>query len=76
MTYRLHCFNFVELTLFTTASTSVKTAWSTGMYASHREEQFYLNVLTNSQNSGLQDILIACVDGPIGFLDAIQTVFP
>ena len=37
---------------------------------------FWLNVLTELQNRGVQDILIACVDGLKGFPDAINTVFP
>lgn len=34
------------------------------------------NVLTDLQNRGVHDILIACVDGLRGFPDAIQSVFP
>jgi len=37
---------------------------------------FWLSVLTDLKNRGVQDILIACVDGLKGFPDAIQTVFP
>ena len=33
-------------------------------------------MLTELQNRGVNDILIACVDGLKGFPDAIQTVFP
>ncbi|MFQ3198123.1 MAG: putative transposase [Paraglaciecola sp.] len=36
----------------------------------------WLNVLTELQNRGVQDILIACVDGLKGFPDAINAVFP
>jgi len=35
-----------------------------------------LNVLTELQNRGVKDILIACVDGLKGFPDAINTAFP
>lgn len=35
-----------------------------------------MNVLTDLQNRGVHDILIACVDGLRGFPDAIQSVFP
>ena len=38
--------------------------------------KFTLNVLTELQNRGVKDILIACVDSLKGFPDAIQTVFP
>jgi transposase-like protein len=33
-------------------------------------------VLTELQNRGVKDILIACVDGLKGFPDAINTVYP
>ena len=38
--------------------------------------KFWLNVLTELQNRGVQDILIACVDGLKGFPEAIETAFP
>jgi putative transposase len=38
--------------------------------------KFWLQVLTELQNRGLQDIFIACVDGLKGFPQAIETVFP
>lgn len=38
--------------------------------------KFWLSVLTELKNRGLQDILIACVDGLKGFPDAINSVFP
>ena len=48
-----------------------------GMYVSHSEgANFWLGVLPDLQNRGVQDILIACVDGLTGFPDAIQSVFP
>jgi putative transposase len=48
-----------------------------GMWLSETEgAKFWLNVLTELQNRGVNDILIACVDGLKGFPDAIQTVFP
>ena len=48
-----------------------------GMYVSKSEgANFWLSVLTDLQNQGVQDILIACVDGLTGFPDAIQSVFP
>ena len=38
--------------------------------------KFWLGVLTELQNRGVQDILIACVDRLKGFPDAINTVYP
>lgn len=38
--------------------------------------KFWLSVLTELQSRGVQDILIACVDGLKGFPDAIESVFP
>lgn len=37
---------------------------------------FWLNVLTELQQRGVEDIFIACVDGLTGFADAIHAVFP
>jgi len=48
-----------------------------GMWLSENEgAKFWLSVLTELQNRGVKDILIACVDGLKGFPDAIQTVYP
>jgi transposase-like protein len=48
-----------------------------GLWISENEgAKFWLNVLTELQNRGVKDILIACVDGLKGFPDAINTVFP
>ena len=38
--------------------------------------KFWLQVVTELRNRGVQDILIACVDGLKGFPDAIEAVFP
>jgi putative transposase len=37
---------------------------------------FWLGVLTELQNRGIEDILITCVDGLKGFPEAIETVYP
>ena len=37
---------------------------------------FWLSVVTDLQNRGVQDIFIAAIDGLQGFKDAIQAVFP
>lgn len=48
-----------------------------GMWLSENEgAKFWLGVLTELQNRGVQDILIACVDGLKGFSEAINTVYP
>ncbi|WP_330178118.1 IS256 family transposase [Candidatus Vondammii sp. HM_W22] len=48
-----------------------------GLWLSENEgAKFWLNVLTELQNRGVKDILIACVDGLKGFPDAIDTAFP
>lgn len=48
-----------------------------GMYVSQTEgANFWLGVLTDLQNRGVKDILIACVDGLTGFPEAIRSVFP
>jgi hypothetical protein len=38
--------------------------------------KFWLNVVTELKNRGVQDIFIACVDGLKGFPEAIETVYP
>lgn len=48
-----------------------------GMYVSQSEgASFWLNVLTDLQNRGVNDILIACIDNLKGFSEAIGTIFP
>ena len=48
-----------------------------GMWISeHEGAKFWLSVLTELNNRGVQDILIACVDGLTGFPEAIEAVFP
>ena len=38
--------------------------------------KFWLSVLTELRNRGVEDILIACVDGLKGFPEAIESVYP
>ena len=38
--------------------------------------KFWLAILSELKNRGVDDILIACVDGLKGFAEAIETVFP
>jgi transposase-like protein len=48
-----------------------------GMWLSENEgAKFWLGVLTELQNRGVKDILIACVDGLKGFPDAISAAYP
>lgn len=48
-----------------------------GLYLSENEgANFWLSVLTDINNRGVQDILIASVDGLTGFPDAINTIYP
>lgn len=48
-----------------------------GLYISENEgANFWLQVLTDLSNRGVDDILIACVDGLKGFPEAIETIFP
>lgn len=48
-----------------------------GAYISESEgAKFWLSVLTDLQNRGLDDILIACTDNLRGFTEAIGSVYP
>ena len=44
--------------------------------SSHEGAKFWLGVLTEINNRGVKEILIACVDGLEGFPPAIESVFP
>jgi len=48
-----------------------------GLYLSDQEgARHWLSVLTDLNNRGVKDILIACVDGLKGFPEAIETIYP
>lgn len=48
-----------------------------GMYLSESEgAKFWLSVLTDLKNRGVQDMLTACIDNLKGFSEAIASVFP
>ena len=48
-----------------------------GLYLSESEgANYWLSVLTDLHNRGVEDILIACVDGLTGFPEAITTIYP
>jgi len=48
-----------------------------GLYLSdHEGAHHWLSVLTDLNNRGVKDILIACIDGLKGFPEAIESIFP
>jgi len=48
-----------------------------GMWAAEAEgAKFWLSVVTELKNRGVQDVYIACVDGLKGFPEAIEAVYP
>ena len=48
-----------------------------GMWIGENESaKFWLSVMNGMRNRGVEDILIACVDGLTGFASAIEAVFP
>ena len=48
-----------------------------GCYVSESEgANFWLQVLSDMQNRGLSDILIACTDNLTGFKEAIESIYP
>jgi transposase-like protein len=48
-----------------------------GLWIAENEgAKFWMGVLTEMKNRGVQDILIACMDGLTGFPDAVRAVYP
>lgn len=48
-----------------------------GLWITQREgAKFWLGVLTELKNRGLEDVFICCVDGLSGFEEAIEAVYP
>ena len=48
-----------------------------GLWISENEgAKFWMGVLTDLKNRGVQDILIACMDGLSGFPEAVRAVYP
>jgi len=48
-----------------------------GMYIAQSEEaNFWLGVINDLKQRGVEDILIACIDGLKGFDEAIRTIYP
>ena len=46
------------------------------MAGGKRGAKFWLHVLTDMKNRGLNDIFVACVDGLAGFPKAIRAAYP
>lgn len=48
-----------------------------GLWIAEQEgAKFWMSVITELKNRGVQDILIACVDGLKGFPEALESIFP
>jgi len=48
-----------------------------GLWIAENEgAKFWMGVLTELKNRGVQDILIACMDGLSGFPEAVRAVYP
>ena len=48
-----------------------------GMYVGENESaKYWLSILNGLKNRGVEDILITCVDGLVGFPEAINAVYP
>jgi putative transposase len=48
-----------------------------GLYIGENEgAKFWLQVLTDIQNRGVEDIFIACIDNLKGFAEAIESIYP
>lgn len=48
-----------------------------GLWWSENEgAKFWLSVMTDMKNRGLNDIFVACIDGLTGFADAVHTAYP
>jgi putative transposase len=63
---------YLALALTTRGSKEVLGLWVTESEGA----KFWLGVLTELQNRGVRDCLIACVDGLGGFKEALRAVFP
>jgi len=63
---------FVAIGITQEGSQEVLGLWSSATEGA----KLWMQILTEIRNRGVQDILIACVDGLKGFPDAIQAVYP
>lgn len=69
---------FVSKAIYTILALSIEGKKELlGLYLSDAEgAHYWLSVLTDLQNRGVKDILIACVDGLKGFPEAIASIYP
>jgi len=69
---------YVSKAIYTVLALNIKGKKEVlGLYLSESEgANFWLSVLTDLNNRGIKDILIASVDGLTGFPDAINAIFP
>jgi putative transposase len=63
---------YVAIGLSTTGKKDVLGMW----VGENESAKFWATVLNSLKNRGVQDILIACVDGLTGFTNAIESVYP
>ena len=56
--------------------TDVNTCWGYGSATAAKAPNFWLSVLTEIRNRGLEDVLIVCCDGLKGLPDAIEATWP
>jgi transposase-like protein len=63
---------YVAIGLSTTGKKDVLSMW----VGENESAKFWATVLNSLKNRGVQDILIACVDGLTGFTNAIESVYP
>ena len=48
-----------------------------GMYVGeNKSAKYWLQILNGLKNRGVEDILITCIDGLMGFPEAISAVYP
>src|SRR5215813_1039882 len=70
------CWMLVRAGLFQIVATIDKYLVSKKRSGRDEGAKFWLSVVTGLKNRGVQDVLIACVDGLKGFPEAIESIFP
>lgn len=63
---------FVTLWINLSSNKELMDLW----LAENEGTKFWLSVLIEQKNRGVEDILIACIDGLKGFPEAIEAVYP
>ncbi len=67
----------IKKTVFVALGVNLEGQELLGLWLAETEgATFWLSVLTELQNRGVEDVFIACVDGLSGFPEAINTAFP